>query len=63
MYDRRMIVVLTEVPKDEGLQAPIHAVQDELRHHVIRQVTITPHDTLFYRPWIRSDFQHLDIVV
>jgi hypothetical protein len=58
-----MIVVLADVSQDEGGNASVQMVLDEIGGNVIRQVSAAAHDSLLHAPGIRAHTQHFQVVI
>ena len=55
--------MFAQMSEHQRLQASIQTVENELRDHVVRQVPVTAHNALLYRPGIRPHLQHFDVVI
>lgn len=55
--------MFAQVPEDEGLDAAIQIVFDEVTGDCVGQVAVAAHDALFNAPGVGADLEHLEIVV
>jgi hypothetical protein len=58
-----MVVVLTQVSKDERMQASIEILPDIPADDFIRQVSLPAHNALLDGPGIWADLQHVEVVI
>src|ERR1041385_1345930 len=58
-----MIVVLAEMPQNQGGGTRIKFMPDIIGYYIVRKMTVTAHDTLLYGPGVWADLQHFQIVV
>src|SRR5689334_6249043 len=59
----RVIVVLAEMAQNQSRGGRIELVAEIIAHHFVRQVAVAAHHALLHRPGIRSDLQHIEIVI
>ena len=55
--------MLAEMPQNQRRGGGIKLVTQIVTHHFVREVPVAAHHTLFHRPGIRADLQHIEIVV